>query len=139
MANEVIKVELLGANNYGDPLTMTCASGTTILKGTIVKITDPRTISASTGTGDRIIGITAADKDGTDFSTSVPVWTNGIFDMVASNAITAGDLVKSAAGTGNQVMTVTSADAAVASYSIVIGTALETATDGERIQVRVLI
>jgi len=135
MAREVKEVELYGGNNGGDKRRLTCASGVAITKGTILKLTDARTASASTGTGDVFAGIASMDKDSADTSTSISAWENGIFEMVASGAITVGAKVKTASD-GNYVMQCQTADVQ-SSYAIIVGTALETASDGETINVRV--
>lgn len=89
MANEAVIITLLG--NGGDPVRYTCASGTAIVKGTIMKLVDPLTTSASTGNGDFVCGIAAADKSATDNATTIAVYTNGIFDLYSSGAVcTAG-------------------------------------------------
>jgi hypothetical protein len=122
MAREATKIELFGSNNDGDQLVYTCASGTAIAKGTILKFASPRTASASTGTTDLIAGIASMDKKVDDYSTTVSVWTNGIFKVTASGAITAGDLCGTAAP-GNYVIALT---VNTSSHAVVLGTAMET-------------
>lgn len=136
MAREATPVELYGQNNGGDKRRYTCTDTPAITKGTFLKFADPRTASASTGTGDTFAGIAAMDKEASDGSLSISAWTNGIFEMVASGAITAGQKVKTAAP-GNYVMVCQEAD--ISSYAVVVGVALETASDNETINVRVLI
>ena len=135
MAREAVKVELYGNNNDGDQRRFTCANATGITKGTILKFADPRTASASTGTADIVAGIAAMDKVANDGSTSISVWTNGIFELYASGAIAVGANVVTAAP-GNYVKAVTDE---TASFAIVVGHALEAASDGEVINVRVII
>lgn len=136
MAREAVIVELYGENNSGCPINYTVADGNAITKGTYLKFADPRTASASTGTGDYIAGFAAFEKEASDGITRMSVLTNGIFDLTASGAITAGQYVKTAVP-GNYVMAITAADASVASYANIVGVALETASDGEQINVRV--
>jgi hypothetical protein len=133
MAREATKIELFGANDYGDQVRYTCASGTAIAKGTILKFATPRTASASTGTGDYVAGIASMDKKVDDYSTSISSWTNGIFLCTASQAVTAGDLLKTAAP-GNYVTPIT---ANTSSQAVVFGVALESAADGATVAVRV--
>lgn len=79
MANEAVIIELLG--NGGDPIRFTCADGTTIAKGTVLELTDPRTVVACSGANTAIAGIAAAEKVANDGATTIAVYTNGIFDM----------------------------------------------------------
>lgn len=118
----------------------TCATGTGIAKGTFLKLTDPHTASASTGTGDKFIGFAHADVNkSTDTAfnteTSITADKGGIYELAASGAITVGAYVKTAAP-GNYVMQCTDADM-TASIANVVGKALETASDGETINVEV--
>lgn len=131
MANEWTKVEFYGENSDGSPRRFTCASGTAIAKGTLLKITDPRTAIAQSDLRDVCCGVAAMDKSATDLSTSISVWTNGIFEAVASGAIVVGAPV-SASTPANTIITATTA----ASGAAVIGYALETASDAETINVR---
>lgn len=135
MAREATKYELYGYNSNGDIRNFTIASNAAIVVGTIMKFADPRTISASTGTADMVAGIAAMEHNGTDYSTTCSVYTNGIFKLTASGAITAGDRLVTAIP-GNYVKSVV-AETNVASASIVIGYALETATADQTLLVRV--
>ena len=92
MANEAVIIELLG--NGGDPVRFTVANATTIEKGTLLKITDPRTAIATSADNDPFAGIAAAEKVASDGATSLAAYTHGIFDLVDSGAgITAGERV----------------------------------------------
>lgn len=93
MANEWVKVELLGANRDGEPRRYTVASGTAIAKGTVLKLTDPRTAIADAATSQAAVaGIAAEDKASDDFSTSISCWTQGIFEATASGSgVTIGE------------------------------------------------
>ena len=141
MANEAVKVELYGANNDGSPRRYTVASGASIAKGTLLTLTDPRTAAACTASCSMLAGIAAMDKDGSDYSTSISAWTDGIFEMVASAAIAIGDKVKAASETGflNTVQTAGAGAEAGSSASgaAVLGYALEAADDAETINIRV--
>lgn len=119
----------------------TCATSTGIAKGTFLKNADPHTASASTGTGDVFCGFAHADVNkstDTSFNTETNVTADkgGIYELVASGAITVGQKVKTAAP-GNYVMAALDADV-TSSYAIIVGVALETASDGETINVEVL-
>lgn len=118
----------------------TCATSTGIAKGTYLKCADPYLASASTGTGDFFVGFAHADVNmSTDTAfnteTSVTADKGGIYDLTASGAITVGQFVKTAVP-GNYVMAALDADI-TASYSRIIGVALETAINGEVINVEV--
>lgn len=118
----------------------TCATSTGIAKGTFLKGTDPHTAIATSGTGDFFVGFAHADVNmSTDTAfnteTSVTADKGGVYELVASGAITVGQYVKVAAP-GNYVMAVSQTDM-TASYAIALGIALETATTGEQINVEV--
>jgi len=118
----------------------TCATGTGIAKGTFLKFADPSTASASTGTGDVFAGFAHADvnKDtDTNFNTETSIGADkgGVYELVASGAIAVGQKVKTAAP-GNYIMAATDAQVS-SSYAIIIGHALEAASDGETINVEV--
>lgn len=118
----------------------TCATSTGIAKGTFLKCADPFLASASTGTGDFFVGFAHADVNtatDTNFNTQTSVTADkgGVYELTASGAITVGQLVKTAAP-GNYVMAVSQTDM-TSSYAIAIGVALETATNGEQINVEV--
>lgn len=131
MANEAIIVELLG--NQGDPIEVTVADGTGIAKGTLMKLSDPRTGAATSADNDKFIGIAAAEKVANDGSTTLAVYTHGIFDLVDSGSgITVGSDV--VIGGANTIKTYTTLDA---EKGYKVGKALETASASERIQVLV--
>ena len=138
MVHEVVKVELYGANRDGDARRFTCASGTAISKGTILVLTSPRTV---TGMADNqevkpVAGIAAMDKSGTDYSTSITAWTNGIFEMYASGAIARGRDVILSDTTNFVAAPSTATAAAAASGAAILGYALEDASGNDVINVR---
>lgn len=132
MANEAtLKLKM------SDPIDFTVADGTGIEKGTICRITDPRTASASTADGESFAGVAAREKIANDGRTRLALHIEGIFDMttVASPAaITAGDPVK----IGGANLIDAADDDTVEGMAEVIGYALETvtATVQETIEVR---
>lgn len=128
MANEAVIRER--SSNPLDCIDFTVADGTGIEKGTLLKVTDPRTAAACDGESDVIAGIAAREKVANDGRTRLAVFRRGIFDMNASGAIPVGAPVM-AAGAANQVKLA----AVTASGAMVIGTALETASDAETIQI----
>ena len=97
------KVELYGNNQDGQPRRYTVADGTGISKNRLTTLADPRTVTEVSATpathGYVCAGVTAMEKEASDGSTSISVWTQGVFEMSASGAITLGAPVKSC-GTG---------------------------------------
>lgn len=86
MSNEAVVVELYGQNNDGTQVVYSCASGTPITKGTLLQLTTPNIASAHSAVGQAIAGIASEDKASNDYTTRISVWTNGVFDMMASGA-----------------------------------------------------
>lgn len=137
MAREAV----LRDTNIKTSKRFTCATSTAIPKGTYLKVADPYTASASTGTADVFIGFAHADvNNSTDTAfnteTSVTADKGGIYELVASGSITVGDYVVTAAP-GNYVMKATAAQS-TSTQRVIVGVALETASDGETINVEVL-
>lgn len=94
MANEAVIIEL--PRNI-HPVMRTVADSGTIEKGTLLVLSDPNTVAASTGTGDIFGGIAAAEKVTLDGSTKLAVHLHGVFDLKNSPgpAITVGSWVTS--------------------------------------------
>jgi len=125
MANEAkLRVET------GLPINMTVADGTGIEKGAILKLSDPLTAATSDGDEDYIAGIAACEKIANDGVTSLAVYREGIFDMVLSGSVTAGQAVAKAANAN----VIKVADATCIGGKT-LGIALETGTEGETILV----
>ena len=105
------------------PIPFICSTTTAVEKGTVMKMADPFTASASTGNADIIAGIAAEEKlnpnDG-----HIAVYRGGIFKMIASGSITCGEPLVTAAPSNGVVTAATNAE-------VIIGIALETATLGE--------
>lgn len=134
MADEATIITLLG--NGGDPIRFTVADGAGIAKGALMKISGDNTAAAATADGDLLVGIAAAEKVASDGSTTLSVYTNGIFDMTVdgSNTVTLGYPVKC-----DGANLVSDADEAGAfGSSEVIGYAMEAGSTDEVIAVRVL-
>lgn len=114
---------------------MTCSNLVGIEKGALLKLTDPNTAVLSDGDVDVLAGIAASEKVASDGNTIIGVHKKGVFELIASNAIAVGAPVVSASSTGgaNYVATGVGANA---SGAAVLGYALETAADAERILVR---
>ncbi len=131
MAGVITKVEV-----YEDRTTrFTCASNAAIAKGTLLQLTDPRTVTAHSGTSQSIVGIAAQDKSATDYSTSISVWTAGIFKGYASGSITAGGIIE--AGTQANVLRACTGYSPT-SFAYIVGKALETAAEGEQFTFKLL-
>lgn len=132
MANEAVVTDLLG--NGGDPIEYTCADGTTIAKGELLELTDPRTVKKISADNKPVAGIAAAEKVASDGATTIAVLTNCIAKMVceASGATVGFDVAPHDA-----TNTVSNADAADRDEGLVLGYALETATSGETFLVRI--
>lgn len=131
MANEAVIVEL-GVDG-GRPTRFTCADGAGISKGTLLKLADNRTASASAAR-DVFAGIAAADKVASDGATTISAYTKGIFDLTcnATDGITAGDWVGISGA--NLIYSQQNADVTTISGGL-LGKALEDASAGEVIQV----
>lgn len=107
------------------PIPFTCADGTGIEKGTLLKLTDPNTVAASDGDSDVVAGVAAEEKIANDGKTKIAVYTRGIFNATAGGAITVGDALTTNASSGaaNELVT-----AAINDENIV-GRSHETAAD----------
>jgi hypothetical protein len=131
MANEAVIVELF---NGGRPIRFTCANGVGIEKGTLLELTDPRTVIANANDNAPLAGIAAAEKVASDGATTISAYTDGIFDVLTdAGTDTVGAMVANSA-TANSVQT---ADAADLLQGSVLGKLLETAGNAEVALVRV--
>ena len=123
MANEttlVFETEL--------PIPMTCADGTGIEKGAILKMTDLMTVALADGNGDIVAGIAAEEKIADDGKVKIGVYRGGIFKGFAgTGGVTVGLAIDTDASTSNS-NELANAPATTGNY---IGIAFETATDGE--------
>lgn len=108
------------------PISMTCAEGTGIPKGTLLKLSDPFTVAATSADNDLFGGIAAEEKIAGDGKTKIAVWRKGYFIVESNGTTTVGlpQVMKAA----NEVANLTAADQ---DLGYVFGTALETAADGE--------
>lgn len=109
------------------PISFTCADGTGIEKGTVLKLADPMTVSAAGASANAIVaGIAAEEKIANDGKTTIAVYRRGIFKGTAGGAITVGDPLETSSGAANEL--IKSTPAASSSQNIV-GVAFETAAD----------
>lgn len=127
MANEAVLVYELDL-----PIPMTCADGAGIEKGTLLTITDPATVSATSADNATFIGVAAEEKIASDGKTKIGVYTRGIFKMVvdAGDTTTVGlDCVVRAANAIGLYDTLDD------EKGLVVGRALETGAAGESVLV----
>jgi len=132
MANEWVPVELYGLNNGGQVRRYTIADGTAVSKGQLLSLIDPRTASASIATDTVFAGIAAEDHYANEGVTSVGVWTQGVFEAVASGAIALGLGITGGSVNQNQILQA----ANTSNGAQLIGYTLETAAVGETVNVR---
>jgi len=110
------------------PIPMTCADGTGIEKGAVLMLADLMTAATATGDGDIVAGIAAEEKVVSDGKVKIGVYRRGIFKGYAGAAgVTVGRAIQTDVGTGaaNELVICD------ANTEAIVGTALETATDGE--------
>ena len=105
------------------PINFTCADGTGIEKGALVKLSSPMTASLSDGNNDIVAGIVQSDKIAGSGIASVSVFRGGVFAVNVNGTVSAGDPV--VFNGSNQVKL------AVANQENIAGYMLEDATDGQ--------
>ena len=112
----------------GLPIPFTCADGTAIPKGSILELSDPKTVAITNGDTDPIIGIAAEEKIANDGKTTIGVYMEGIFKGYAGAAgvtVGMGLITDTATGAANELVV------ADVNSEHIVGTALETASDTE--------
>lgn len=141
MANEAVIIELLGEPK-GCPVRYECGDSVGIEKGTLLWFGDARKVSGASvdghGAAYPFAGIAAHEKVAGDGSTSIAVYTKGIFDLttVAAPTVTAGDYVVISGA--NLVSTAhVSQRGNASSGANIVGVAQETASASEVIAVAV--
>lgn len=91
MANEAVQVE--GPYEIHDFTVANGSDGSDTLKGTLGKLSTPRTVAASSA-ADVFAGIYSVDKKGGNGKTEIGLWTTGTFVLKNSGVeITAGKMV----------------------------------------------
>lgn len=127
MANEaVLQLKL------EEPCPFTVVDGTGIEKGAICLMTDPRTASIATNGAVAVAGIAAREKVASDGKTELSFFRKGWFLVSLSGAATIGNALMVSALATTYPNYVERA-ALTASGATIIGHALETGTNGERI------
>jgi len=125
MANEAVLLYQLEP-----PIPFIVADGTGIGKGAILKLSDPFTAATSDGDEDYVAGVAASEKIASDGKTKLGVYLRGVFKMILSGSVTAGQAVAKAANTN----IIKVADATCVGAKT-LGIALETGAEGESIAV----
>jgi hypothetical protein len=103
------------------PIPMTCADGTGIEKGALLKLTDPATVIINSGANDKVFGIAAEEKIASNGKTKIGVYTSGIFKGTCAAAVTVGNALAISA-TANKLQHAVAASVG----SATVGIALET-------------
>lgn len=115
------------------PIMMQCAEGTSIPKGTALKLTDPFTVIASSAGDDEFGGIAAEEKIGGDGKLSMAVYRGGIFKVeVGTTGVTVAKPIKLEAA---NEFTTSAANDSDLGYNF--GVSFETGTDGEFVLVEI--
>jgi len=113
------------------PISGTVANGTGIEKGTLLKLADPNTYSASDGTNDIVGGILYTEKIANDGNTQASVLTGPGDELraIASGSITVGDPLGTLTDFPNYLRTLKGLTEL--SGGVVLGRSKETATAGQ--------
>jgi len=117
-----------------DTRSFLCNSGVAIAKGTLLQLLDARRVGAHSGAGQVLAGVAAMDKASNDYSTTISVWTRGIFDATCSGAIGIGQWFQGAAQ-GN-TLSLADTDIGACSGAAIGGYVMEEAGAGEVVNVR---
>ena len=135
MASVAVKVE--GTGREQNIRNFDVASGVAVAKHTVMVIAGDYTASSSTTTssGALFAGVAIADKDSTDASTTLALDTGGVWDLTASDSITAGHKVCLANGANMVGDGINYSATTLAQQGIVVGVALKTATNGTTVPV----
>lgn len=125
--------EYLPIRTPGDDLVSTASA--TITGGTLVAVSGNGTVATAGATSLNWIGVAAFDASAND---TVTIYTGGVQEVTASGAITAGDLVVTAASgqvsTLAAVTTPTAGD--VTGTRAIVGVALTTAANAAKVRVK---
>jgi len=107
------------------PVMMTCADAA-IPKGTILKLSTPNTVAATSAVNDLFGGIAAEEKISGDGKLQIAVYRGGLFKVEAGSTVTVGlpQVV-------HQLNELTNLAAGDHDLGYVFGKALESATDGQ--------
>ena len=129
MANEATLITEMSL-----PISFTVADGAGIEKGTLLKITDPNTVAATSADGDAFVGVAAEEKIASDGNTTLAVYVSGRFVMKDAGAgVTAGDILK----VNGANLVATTDEAGAGDRAQHVGQALETAAASDTLKVLV--
>ncbi len=131
MANEWTIVELYGANNDGEPRRYEILADASISVGQLLELSGDRVASAAVVGTRYFAGVALEEHVPGKGETTISAWTDGIFEVVTSGAITIGNNI-----TGGGVLANTVNVAESASGAHVLGYALKAAAAGDTITVR---
>ena len=84
-------LELVLVLETDPPVTYTCADGTGIEKGQLLRLIDPATVIVTSGSAQTIAGVAAQEKVANDGKTKIAVYEEGRFIARAGGSITVGD------------------------------------------------
>jgi len=115
------------------PISMTCADGTGLEKGAVVKLTDPNTVAAAAAESDVVGGIIYAEKIASDGMTEVAVLTGPGDELkaYASGAVAIGDVLMIASSGATKNFNYLAKATAGLSGGCTIGISREAAANGE--------
>ena len=130
MANAVAILMIKKSN----PIQMTCAEGTGIPKGTVLQLSDPFTVAASSGADNEFGGIAAEEKIGGDGKNTISVYRDGYFKVEAGTSGCTAGLPQVMDDGANEFTNAANGDAEL---GLIFGTALETAAGEDTLQVYV--
>ena len=109
------------------PIMMTC-DDTAIPKGTLLKLTTPFTVAATSADNDLFGGIAAEEKIAGDGKLQIAVYRGGLFKVESGDGNTTVGLPQVIGNALNELEDLTAADG---DLGYIFGTALETATNGQ--------
>jgi hypothetical protein len=136
MANEAVIIELLG--DRGDVVRYTVADATGISKGSIMyHSASPRTISKSSAQWQSPAGIAAADKEANDGSTTLGVYTKGIFDLKNETGNTIGVGQSVMISGANLIGGIPGGMSNISNATLILGKCLEVAAANEVVAVKI--
>lgn len=114
------------------PIPFTCADGTGIERGAVVKMADPATISLSNAAVDVCGGILSGEKVASDGFVKAGVYRGGIFKVYLSGSCTVGDPAVTDS-MANHFKSARALTEYALSGSRIFGIFLETGTTGETV------
>src|SRR3990167_8369150 len=129
MANEHL---LLTQKTF--PISMTCAVGTGIEKGSVLKLSDENTVAASTAANDLVAGVAYAEKIANNGMVQIAVLAGPGDELraIASGSVGIGDTLVTAVGpTSNYLASAVGLTTTQLSGSRIIGFSKATATVGQ--------